>query len=90
MPYTRIQSEDAVFINEGTVGIGAVREVHTDHIIVYIERFGDQRISADEISAVHDGKVVLAFDKLPDDVREAVLHAHDAEDNADGNWPPDD
>ncbi|ASJ73381.1 hypothetical protein [Granulosicoccus antarcticus] len=88
MVFNKIQRDDAVFINEGTVGIGAVREVSADHIIVYIEGFGDQRITADEISAVHDGKVILAFDKLADTIRNAALHAHDAEEKTDGNWPP--
>lgn len=80
MDLIKIQPESEVFATEGATGIGAVREVSKDYIVIYIEGFGDQRIEKDQIAAVHDGKVVLKMEALPDDVRSAVSQAHDEED----------
>jgi len=68
-----------VYLEEGGEEVGAVREVHKDHLLVYIENAGDFRISPEEIRRVHDGKVILEPAKLDEALRAAIAHAHDAE-----------
>ena len=68
-----------VYVQEGGEEVGAVREVHTDHLLVYIENAGDFRVGADAIHAVHDGKVILDAARIDDAMRAAIMHAHDAE-----------
>lgn len=68
-----------VYVEEGGEEIGAVREVHRDHLLVYIENAGDFRVGPEGIRAVHDGKVILDLAHLDDGLREAIAHAHDAE-----------
>ncbi len=46
---------------------------------VYIENYGPVKITLDQISAIHDGKIVLTIDKLSEDLRTAIEHAHDRE-----------
>ncbi len=75
-----IRRDWPVFPGEGMVAIGAVRDILKDHITVYIEGFGDHRIEPHQIASVHDTKVVLNPDKLPEDVSEAIARAHDSED----------
>jgi hypothetical protein len=68
-----------VYVQEGGEEVGAVREVHPDHLLVYIENAGDFRIGPEGIRAVHDGKVILDFARIDDELRNAIVHAHDAE-----------
>ncbi|MEX3014037.1 hypothetical protein [Gymnodinialimonas hymeniacidonis] len=88
MKLEEIQREWQVFGKEGAVGIGAVRETASDHITIYIEGFGEQRITAEQIKSVHDGKVVLNLAEIPKDVQSAIAHAHDAEDRIPRDHPP--
>lgn len=79
-----IQEESAgigyqVYLEEGGEEVGAVREIHRDHILVYIENAGDFRIGPEGISRVHDGKVILDAKQLDERVRDAIKHAHDEE-----------
>ena len=48
-------------------------------MIIDIEGFGDIRLPAGAVLAVHDGKVVVDVRKLPDQVQNAIRHAHDLE-----------
>jgi hypothetical protein len=68
-----------VYVEEGGEEVGAVREVHRDHVLVYIENAGDFRIGPEAIRAVHDGKVILDAGRLDEPLREAIAHAHDEE-----------
>jgi hypothetical protein len=79
MQLSDIENDAQVFAKEGQVAIGAVRRVMPGAIDVYIENHGEVKISQDQISAIHDGKVVLAVDKLSEEVRTAIEHAHDLE-----------
>jgi len=54
-------------------------DAQANEVIVYIEGTGDQRVPMSAVAAAHDGKVVLKLSDLPDDVRRAVMHAHDQE-----------
>ena len=79
MSLREIAQDWPVFSAEGTVAIGAVRAVHSGHLVVYIEGFGEVDIHAGEIAGAHDGKVILKLDELPGDVQQAIAHAHDRE-----------
>ena len=90
-----IQAGDMVFVSDGQVGIGAVREVRPDsaQIVVNIENGGDFVLPIEVVRDVHSGKVLLDVDKLDAPVREALRHVHEAEDpdyaelNPDGDSP---
>lgn len=70
-----------VFVADGVLGVGAVREVHADsrEVVVNIENGGDFTLPAAAIRDVHEGKVILDIEHLPDEVRQALKHPHDAE-----------
>lgn len=70
---------DVVFCREDGPSVGAVRAVNAHALVIDIEGLGDVSIPADQIGAVHEGKVVLAFDKLSAEVQAAVAHANDDE-----------
>ena len=74
-----IRRDWLVFDRDGGTGIGAVRRVDPDALLVYIEGYSEITVHADDIASAHDGKVVLHLDRLPDEVREAIRHAHDRE-----------
>jgi len=72
-----------VFATGVTEEFGAVREVlpgGRPEIVVDIENSGDHVIPLAAVTAVTEQKVMVDLRKLPDGVREAVKHAHDAED----------
>lgn len=79
MSLAEIRTEWEVFPAEGTVGVGAVREVHKGHLVVYIEAFGEIDVHAAQITAAHDGKVVLDVSAFDSKVQAAISHAHDRE-----------
>ena len=68
-----------VFVADGQMGVGGVREVRDDEMVVNIQNAGDHVLPLDAVSAVHDGKVVLDLQKLDARVVEALRHVHDAE-----------
>ncbi len=79
MKLSDIENDAQVFAKEGQVAIGAVRRVMPGAIEVHIENYGQVKLTQNQISAIHDGKVVLAINKLSDDLRAAIDHAHDRE-----------
>jgi hypothetical protein len=70
-----------VFTSDGGEEVGAVRSISRDRrgIVVYIENTGDCEIPSEAIGSVHSQKVILKWDKLPTDLKDAIRHAHDAE-----------
>ncbi len=88
MKALNLQRDWEVFARDGATGVGAVREVLADHIVVYFEGFGEQRIIEGQIASVHDGKVLLNVSALPEDVQAAIAKAHDAEDRIVRSRPP--
>ena len=68
-----------VYLEEGGEEVGAVREVHPDHLLVYIENAGDFRVGPEEIRSVHHGKVILDPARIDEALKVAIAHAHDAE-----------
>ncbi|MEL7301479.1 MAG: hypothetical protein AAFM92_13940 [Pseudomonadota bacterium] len=79
MSLKEIAEDWQVFAREGTVGVGAVRKVHPARLVVYIEGYGEIDVTAAQIAAAHDGKVILALDEMEPAVQNAILHAHDRE-----------
>jgi hypothetical protein len=72
-----------VFPQGGDEEVGAVREVAPGgrpELLVDIENAGDFVIPLDAVTAVLEEKVIVDVEKLPDRVRNAIRHAHDAED----------
>jgi hypothetical protein len=70
-----------VFVADGELGVGAVREVHAENreLVVNVENGGDFTLPAEAIRDVHEGKVILDLDHLPPAMRKALRHPHDAE-----------
>jgi hypothetical protein len=68
-----------VFTADGGEEVGAVRDVTSEAIVVYVENAGDFEVSVDAVSAVHSQKVVLNCSKLDATLRSAIGHAHDDE-----------
>jgi hypothetical protein len=80
--YAAIRLGDQVYTAEGADPIGAVRELQSGRnpgLVVFIENAGDVTVPAFAIRAVHDGKVVLDPEKLPEPVRRALGHVRDSE-----------
>ena len=76
----RIEVGDMVFIAEGPEGIGAVRLIHKDSFVLYVENAGEFDIPAAAIVSAHDRKVIVDPVRLPQRLLEAVGHARDGED----------
>jgi hypothetical protein len=75
-----IQREFMVFLAEGQEGIGAVHDVTTDDLSVYVENFGEFLVPLTAVKSVHDQKVILDRDQVSEKLLRAVAHAHDSED----------
>ncbi|CTQ48860.1 hypothetical protein [Jannaschia donghaensis] len=79
MPLSEIKIDDEVFVSEGTVGVGAVRQVTPRELTIYIEGYGDIAIGPDHIASAHDGKVVVKPETLPGAIQAHLEHVHDGE-----------
>jgi hypothetical protein len=75
-----IEVGNMVFLKEGSEGIGAVRELKGDGFSLYVENAGEFFIPRAAVVKVHDGKVLVNPAALDIRLRDAVRHAHDAED----------
>lgn len=67
------------FVSDGGEEFGAVREVSSRGVVVYVENAGDFLVPLDAVQAVHSQKVIFMCGKLDQGLREAIGHAHDAE-----------
>ncbi|KIT16160.1 hypothetical protein [Jannaschia aquimarina] len=79
MALSEIRAEDEIFVREGERGVGAVRVVHPDHLLVMFEGYGEMRLEPKHIKSAHDGKVIVDVDTLPEDLRSRLPHIHDGE-----------
>lgn len=71
--------DDQVYLEEGGEELGAVRQVASDHIVVYVENFGDHRVDGAAVKAAHDGKVILDRAQLSGEILNAIQNAHSKE-----------
>jgi hypothetical protein len=67
------------FVSDGGEEFGAVRDVSSRDLTVYVENAGEFRVPLEAVQSVHYGKVVFACGKLDAKLRKAIGHAHDAE-----------
>ncbi|HEX5008630.1 MAG TPA: hypothetical protein VFV70_16060 [Hyphomonadaceae bacterium] len=79
----QIRVDLPVFLHDGDVAIGAVHDVKTDSIEIYIENGGDFSIPRSAVRDVHFNKVILDGRKLSKDVHDAIGRARAAEDDED-------
>ena len=68
-----------VFVADGEMGVAAVREVRDDGLVIHVQNGGEFTIPGTAVRDVHEKKVVLDLQQLPDEVCKALNHAHDAE-----------
>jgi hypothetical protein len=68
-----------VFLADGQTGIGSVREISSDQLVIQVENAGDFALPMDAVHTVHFDKVVLSPDKLDPGTLNAMRHAHDKE-----------
>jgi hypothetical protein len=76
----KIEQGFMAFLAEGKEGIGAVRAVGPDHIVVYVENGGEFKVARSAVRRVHDDKVILDPGKLDKALLSALGHSHDSED----------
>lgn len=81
---SRIHVGDKVFEREGAEAFGAVRDVShaRSNLLVNVEGSGDFTLPLAAVRSAHDGKVIIDTVGLAPYLREAIAHAHDAEDPA--------
>lgn len=79
MTRVAVKVGDQVFAREGAVAFGAVRQVHSHELIIFIEGEGDAAIAASTVKAVHDGKVIVDITSLSPELRKAIAAAHTRE-----------
>ncbi|GAB6197170.1 hypothetical protein [Lysobacter xanthus] len=75
----RIEVGQMVFVADGGLGVGAVRETRESEFVVNIQNAGDFVLPNSAVRDVHSGKVVLDLERLEPGVVEALRHVHDAE-----------
>lgn len=79
MAQVEVSVGDQVYAEEGADPFGAVRRVHPQELLVFVEGTGDLAVPASAVAAVHDGKVVLDLRALTPELRRAIAGAHRAE-----------
>ena len=71
-----------VFVSDGGEVFGAVRQIAPHgrpELVIYVENAGDFVVPLEAIEAIHSQKVIVNCEKLEQRLREAIGHAHDAE-----------
>jgi hypothetical protein len=68
------------FVSDGDDEFGAVRDIAPNgDLVIYVENAGEFVVPPAAVDAVHAGKVILSCKKLDRRLRQAIGHAHDAE-----------
>jgi len=75
----RVEVGYQAFVADGGEEFGAVRQVLPDSLVVYVENAGDFVVPRAAIVKVHYQKVVFDGERLERRLRDAIRHAHDAE-----------
>ncbi len=76
----RIEKGFMAFVAEGSAGIGAVRGVAPDRLVIYVENAGEFIVPMTAVTSVHDQKVMLSPRHLDKALLDAIGHVHDSED----------
>jgi hypothetical protein len=80
MLHEQIREGFDVFVHDGDKAFGAVRRVHKNEIVVYVENAGDFAVKLNAVRDAHDEKVILDCGRLDLSLRRAIGHAHEGED----------
>jgi hypothetical protein len=83
MAQVAIKEGFEVFVSETGKPFGAVRQVSPhgrQELVIYVENSGEYTVPLSAVTAVHPQKVLLNLAKLDKRLRDAIRHAHDAED----------
>lgn len=80
MTSEKIQEGFDVFLHDGDKSVGAVRQVRSGEIVIYIENAGDFQVPLSAIRDVHSEKVVLDSGKLDTKLLAAIRKEHASED----------
>ena len=78
-----VQEGFEVFVADDAEAFGAVPQVRPHgrpELVVYVENAGDFIVPLSAVTAVHWQKVIVNRSKLDRRLRQAIGHAHDAED----------
>ena len=70
------------FVSDGGEEFGAVREIFPNgrpELVIYVENAGEFVVPLAAVEAVHSQKVIFTCGRLDRSLREAIGHAHDAE-----------
>ena len=78
-----VRVDQPVFLHDGDVAFGAVREVHGNQLKIYIENAGDYTVPTSAVQVVHFDKVILDGAKLDKKIHAAIGRAHASEDDDD-------
>jgi hypothetical protein len=78
--HEKIREGFDVFLHDGDDSVGAVRRVHKQGIMVYVEDAGDYEVPLDAIVDVDAEKVILDSGKLDSKMLEAIRRRHRDED----------
>jgi hypothetical protein len=76
----KIEQGFMAFLADGATGIGAVREVTMQGLVIYVENAGEFNVPLSAVMAVHDQKVMLDKGKLGKALLKAASRSHDQED----------
>jgi hypothetical protein len=76
----RIEEGFMAFLSDGSEGIGAIREVTSTALVVYVENAGEFVVPLSAVTDVHSQKVILNPQLLDKAMLAAIGHAHDRED----------
>lgn len=84
-----VRIDQRIFLHDGDIAFGAVREVHAHELRIYIENAGEFTVPTSAVHDVHFDKVILDGRKLSKEIHAAIGRAHAAEDDED-HEPADD
>lgn len=72
------------FVSDGSEEFGAVRAISPNgrpELVIYVENAGDFVVPLAAVEVVHSQKVIFSCGKLERRLRQAIGHAHDAEES---------
>jgi hypothetical protein len=78
--HEKIREGFDVFLHDGGDSVGAVRRVHKQGIMVYVEDAGDYEVPLDAIVDVDAEKLILDSGKLDSRMLDAIRRRHRDED----------
>ena len=75
----QVEVGQMVFVADGEMGVGGVREVRESDLVVNIQNAGDFVLPLEGVRDGHDGRGLLALQRRDASVIGALRHVHDAE-----------